>query len=137
MSYPGAARRGASVSRSDGGVTDRTFSRASRLRTRKLFLEIYERGQRVNGKYFVVFGMPGTTSRTRLGITATKKFGNAVARNRVKRVVRDIFRNNRGASDAPLDLVVNVKLGARDQGYGDLATELIARLGDLRRRLRP
>jgi ribonuclease P protein component len=137
LSYPGAARRGASVSRSDRGGADRTFSRASRLCSRKLFLEIYERGQRVNGQHFVVFGLPGATARTRLGITATKKFGHAVARNRVKRIVREIFRNNRGDADLPIDLVVNVKAAAREQEYLRLAADLTARLNELRRKLRP
>lgn len=136
MSYPGAARRGASVSRSDRGSLDRTLSRASRLCSRRLFLDIYERGQRVNGQHFVLFGLPGTTTCSRLGITATKKFGHAVARNRIKRVVREIVRNNRGAADAPIDLVVNVKSAARDQEYQRLAADLTARLAELRRRLR-
>ena len=94
MSCPGAARRGGSVSRSDGGE-DRTFSRASRLRSRKLFLDIYRRGLRVSGTHVVVFALPGATERSRLGITATKKLGHAVARNRVKRIIREIFRHRR------------------------------------------
>lgn len=136
MSYPGAARRGASVSRSDRGSADRTFPRASRLCSRRLFLEIYERGQRVNGQHFVLFGLPGTTPCSRLGITATKKFGHAVARNRIKRVVREIVRNSRGDHDAPIDVVVNIKAAARDQEYERLAADLTARLAELRRRLR-
>lgn len=135
MSYPGAARKGASVSHSDRGGGDRTFPRASRLCSRRLFLEIYERGQRVNGRHFVLFGLPGATSRTRLGITATKKFGQAVARNRVKRVVREIFRTSRGDADAPVDLVVNVKATAREQDYARLEADLLARLAELRRKL--
>jgi ribonuclease P protein component len=71
-----------------------------------------------------------------LGITATKKFGHAVARNRIKRVVRDIFRNSRAPADVPVDLVVNVKAAARAQEYARLAADLTARLGDLRRKLR-
>jgi ribonuclease P protein component len=90
----------------------------------------------VNGQHFVVFGLPGTTRCSRLGITATKKFGHAVARNRIKRVIREIVRNNRGEADAPIDLVVNVKAAARDQRYDRLAADLMSRLDELRRRLR-
>ena len=135
MSLPGAARRGASVSRSDDGGTDRTLARASRLRARKLFLEVYERGHRVHGSFFVVFGLPGATPTSRLGITATKKFGHAVARNRIKRVVREIFRKNRTVPASPLDVVVNVKMGAREQSYDRLEADLASRLRELRRRL--
>ena len=135
MSCPGAAQRGASVSRSDDGGTDRTFARASRLRARKLFLEVYERGHRVHSPFFVLFGLPGATPTSRLGITATKKFGHAVARNRIKRVVREIFRKNRGLATSPVDIVVNVKMGARQQSYDRLEADLVSRLRELRRRL--
>jgi ribonuclease P protein component len=135
VSCPGAAQRGASVSRSDQGGTDRTFARASRLRARKLFLEVYERGHRVHTSFFILFGLTGATPRSRLGITATKKFGHAVARNRIKRVVREIFRKNRDTTASPVDLVVNVKVGAREQSYDRLEADLISRLHELRRRL--
>jgi ribonuclease P protein component len=132
---PGAAPRGASVSRSDDDGTDRTFSRASRLRARKLYLEVYENGHRVHGTYFVLFGLPGGTPKSRLGITATKKFGHAVARNRIKRVVREAFRNNRGLAASPIDLVVNVKMGAGEQSYDRLEADFTSRFRELARRL--
>jgi ribonuclease P protein component len=137
VSCPGAAQRGASVSRSDEGGTDRTLSRASRLRARKLFLEVYERGHRVHGSFFVLFGLKGATPRSRLGITATKKFGHAVARNRIKRVVREIFRKNRVTTSPPVDVVVNVKMSAREQSFDRLEADLTSRLRELGRRLGP
>jgi ribonuclease P protein component len=135
VSCPGAARRGASVSRSDDGSADRTFARASRLRARKLFLDVYERGCRVHSSYFVVFGLKGAAPMSRLGITATKKFGHAVARNRIKRVVREIFRKNRDLSAPPVDVVVNVKISAREPSYDRLEADLVPRLRELCRRL--
>jgi ribonuclease P protein component len=136
LSYPGAARKGVSVSHSDRGGADRTFPRASRLCSRRLFLEIYERGQRASSQFFAVFGLPGVTDRSRLGITATKKFGHAVARNRIKRQVREIFRNHRAAAERPMDVVVNVKAAAREQDYARLQADLIARFADLRRKIK-
>jgi len=135
LSYPGAARRGASVSRSDGGE-DRTFSRASRLRSRKLFLDIYRRGLRVSGQHVVVFAVAGATGQSRLGITATKKLGHAVERNRVKRIIREIFRQRRYVAGGPLDLVVNVKPTARDRSHAQLAADLTGRFEELARRFR-
>jgi len=136
VSLPGVARRGASVSRSDDDGADRTFARASRLRARKRFLEVYELGQRVHSSYFVLFGVRGETATSRLGITATKKFGPAVARNRIKRVVREIFRNHRSIVASPVDVVVNVKMSARLESYVRLEADFAARLGELARRLR-
>jgi ribonuclease P protein component len=135
VSCPGAARRGASASRSDDRGTDRTFARASRLRARNLFLDVYERGHRVHSPYFVLFGLKGAAPRSRLGITATKKFGHAVARNRIKRIIREIFRNIPDSTASPVDLVVNVKTTARGQSYDRLEADLTSRLRELRRRL--
>jgi ribonuclease P protein component len=135
VSCLGAAPRDASVSRSDEVGVDRTFARASRLRTRKSFLDLYERGTRVRSAFFVLFGLPGVNPRSRLGITATKKFGHAVARNRIKRLVREIFRRNRGITETSIDVVVNVKTDARLQPYERLEADLTLRLRELRTRL--
>jgi ribonuclease P protein component len=134
LSCPGAARRDASVSRSDDAA-HRTFPRASRLRARTLYLGVYDRGQRVHSTYFVLFGLRGATEISRLGITATKKFGHAVARNRIKRVVREIFRNHRADLTTPIDVVVNVRSNAKDQPYARLEADLVPRLCELCRRL--
>jgi len=83
----------------------------------------------------VLFAVRGTTSRSRLGITVTKKYGNAVARNRVKRQVREIFRRHRGDESSPIDLVVNVRSVAADQSFGRLETDLVGRLRAIERKV--
>jgi ribonuclease P protein component len=45
-------------------------------------------------------------STIRLGLTVSKKMGNAVARNRIKRVVREYFRLHQYDFEMPLDIVV-------------------------------
>ena len=52
----------------------------------------------------------GDGGRTRLGITVTRKVGNAVRRNRIKRLVREWFRQ-RGDGFGACDLVVIAKRG--------------------------
>ena len=54
----------------------------------------------------------------------TRKFGGAVLRNRSKRIVREIFRRNKGAFGASCDFVVNVRTGALARGYQALEREL-------------
>ncbi|MFO8111720.1 MAG: ribonuclease P protein component, partial [Desulfosalsimonadaceae bacterium] len=50
--------------------------------------------------------------RSRLGVTVTKKVGNAVIRNRLKRIVREYFRRNRSRMKGSLDINVIVKQSA-------------------------
>jgi ribonuclease P protein component len=55
--------------------------------------------------------MPNSLDRDRLGIIASRRMGDAVARNRAKRMLRDIFRRQEPGTAAarglrPLDLVV-------------------------------
>ena len=58
-------------------------------------------------KSFTVFGLPNSAGTCRLGITVTRKVGNAVRRNRIKRRLRDVFRRNQMHLAPNLDLVVN------------------------------
>jgi len=81
-----------------------------------------------------VFAVAGATGRSRLGITATKKLGHAAERNRVKRIIREVFRQRRHETGGPLDLVVNVKPTARDRSHAQLAADLSGRLAELARR---
>ncbi len=49
---------------------------------------------------------PNRLSYSRLGIVVTKREGNAVFRNRTKRVIREAFRNNKNLINPPSDLIV-------------------------------
>ncbi len=83
-----------------------------------------------------MFGVASPEAGPRLGITATKKFGPAVARNRIKRVVREIFRHHRDELTQSVDIVVNVKAAAREQTKVRLESDLSAAMRELSRRLR-
>ncbi len=48
-------------------------------------------------------------TNVRLGIAASKKVGSAVVRNRIKRLVREVFRQNQSRISSDLDVVVVAK----------------------------
>jgi ribonuclease P protein component len=58
------------------------------------FLNLYRKGRYIVSKYVVVYFKKNNLSYNRLGITAGKKVGNAVHRNRAKRVIRQAYREN-------------------------------------------
>ena len=78
---------------------------AERVHRRAEFQEVYARGVRNHGRFsttFVLVRRAGNPAR--LGIAATKKLGNAVQRNRAKRLIREVFRRNK--IGAGYDIVV-------------------------------
>lgn len=76
------------------------------LNDNKDFLNLYKRGRYISSKYSVIYIRPNGKPYNRLGITAGKKTGNAVCRNRAKRVIRVAYR--RFEIDLPLgiDIVI-------------------------------
>jgi len=58
-----------------------------------------------------------------------------VARNRIKRVVREIFRKNRSIAASPIDVVINVKMSAREESYDRLEADFASHLRELTLRL--
>jgi len=63
-------------------------------------------------------------SMRRLGLTVGKKTGNAVARNRIKRLLREYFRHNKARFPDSNDIVISAKTGAAQLDYTALCQEL-------------
>lgn len=66
-----------------------------RLRRRPEFLHVQDGGQKLHGRYlFAVWKPTSPDAPGRVGFTVTKKIGNAVVRNRIRRVLREWLRTN-------------------------------------------
>lgn len=111
------------------------FGPEERIRRRAEFQQVYERGARLHGRFSTVFILPNELSIGRLGIAATRKLGGAVARNRAKRLIREVFRRNKIA--AGFDVVVVPKRELLDASLTALEAEYRHHLERaLRRRVR-
>ena len=84
------------------------FPRQRRIRKRREFSSVFDRGQRIHGRFFTFLLLQTTLDRSRLGIVASRKIGGAVQRNRAKRLIREMFRTEvrLSATVAAIDLVV-------------------------------
>ena len=101
------------------------FPRSRHVRKRAEFLAVQSRGARVTTPHFVLLlaPHPGPPRASRLGITASRQVGNAIARNRAKRLVRETFRRAGDLLPDGVDLVVIVRAGADALGLAAVTAE--------------
>jgi ribonuclease P protein component len=81
-------------------------------------------GCKLHTPHFILLRLENSGSCCRLGLTVSRKIGNAVQRNRVKRLLRDFFRNNQHLFDKSVDLSVVAKKGAADLSAKQIFSEL-------------
>lgn len=93
------------------GRADRGFPAAARVRRRSEFEELYARGGKLVEARLVAFVGPAADGRSRLGLSVSRKVGDAPQRNRVKRVLREAFRQLAADWPEPLDLVLVARPG--------------------------
>lgn len=98
------------------------FRRADRILSSRDFRHVMEAGKRVTSESFVVVIAPRRKdidekpegNRRRLGITVSKRVGNAATRNRVKRHIREWFRHAREGLPKGFDIVVIARRAVQD-----------------------
>jgi ribonuclease P protein component len=105
---------------------DARFSKTERLRKRREYLAVQRRGKRFVTGLFVLLWAPGPCPWPRLGITASRKVGGAVARNRAKRLVREAFRRNKERLPPRTDLVIIASPTLPRAPYADVERALLA-----------
>ena len=79
----------------------------------------------MGSKSLTLYGLPNQLDHCRLGVTASRKIGGAVRRNRVKRVLRQIFRANRESLSPALDVVINAHRSIHERTTVELEDEFL------------
>lgn len=125
-----------------------TLPRSARVRSRKDFTRIFNLRLRASDQWITLYAAPRESETAgdgvsgppqwgegaRLGISVGRRVGNAVRRNRVKRLVREAFRRLRHELPAGMDCVVVPRPGPEptlpdlQQSIRDLARRLERRL---------
>lgn len=94
------------------GNLDERLSRASRIRRQQDFDRVYRSGFFAADQVLVIRAVPNGKNQSRLGLAISRKVGNAVVRNRWKRMIREVFRRNPDRYRLGLDLVIRPRKGA-------------------------
>jgi len=88
-----------------------TFTKKDRLTHPQEFRHVMKNGKRCGNRYFTAYACQNNLENCRLGITVSKKVGKAAKRNRIKRVVREYFRQNRQQFNNFWDINIIAKKG--------------------------
>ena len=99
------------------------FPRHERLLKRSDFLRISRQGNKVQTADFIILWTESSHHVVRIGITVSGKVGNAVTRNRLKRFIRECYRQNKDLF-APADYSIIARQGAARLGFSEVCREL-------------
>jgi ribonuclease P protein component len=92
-------------------IHDYSFPKQARILRRSEFLYIARRGKRYSTQYFIILIASNAKNQTRLGITVSKKIGNAVKRNYLKRRIREFFRLHKYQLPESTDILIVARKG--------------------------
>ena len=97
-----------------------TYPKHEHLRSRGEFGAIYRDGRKRVGRRFVSFVARREGGQGRkFGVVVSRRVGNAVVRNRVKRLVREVYRTHRARLADDVHLVIVARQGADSLGFSD------------------
>ena len=99
-----------------------------RLTDSSEFERVYRRGTAYRGKLFSVHAFPNELGTLRLGLSVSKKVGNAVVRNPLRRRLREIFASLAPEPGSDLDLVVSARPRAKEASFEELRAEFFKAL---------
>lgn len=101
------------------------FTRDSRLRKRPEFIKVFRQGKRYIGAGIYIYYLANDLGRSRIGLDVGRKAGNAVKRNRYKRLLREVFRRHGFCLAMDLDMVIRVSPGANAMEYRNILRDFL------------
>lgn len=96
------------------------FKKKDKILKRREFLQLKRCGKRIQDRNFIIIYSDGRYEKNRIGITVSKKLGNAVKRNKIKRLIRENFRMNRDKIAEFMDINVIAKKKA-----GEISADMV------------
>jgi ribonuclease P protein component len=103
------------------------FPKAARILKRPEFIRLSRSGSKIQNNHFIFLYSRSCKEHSRIGITVSRKVGNAVLRNRIKRLVRENFRRMRPMMAGAWDVNIIAKKNSSHLSYNEVGS-LLAQL---------
>ncbi len=116
-------------------MPDHTFPQHVRLKTPAQFKAVYDRKRSVSDGVLVVYVAANGLPHPRVGLSVSRKVGNAVVRNRWKRLLREAYRLNRHALPPGLDFILIPRSGQTEPTLEAVIASLLKLAADAARRV--
>ncbi len=100
------------------------MNKKNRLRKNMEFKKVYKSGKNYWNRNLILYVKKNGLEETRIGISITKKVGNAVTRNKLKRRIRELNRENLNDIKKGYDLIIIPKKNAVDLSFKELESAI-------------
>ena len=122
MLSPEEGLKAVSVSQSN----DQRLRKTERLKKKNEFEKVFRQGRKLTGKFVALHYIYNGEDQRRVGVTVSKRVDKrAVARNRLKRRFREIFRTNKEHFPSGFDYVLRALPKSLEAEYGELIYEIL------------
>ncbi|MGZ9814370.1 ribonuclease P protein component [Streptococcus sp. V913] len=96
-----------------------------RVKREKDFKAIFKDGTSFANRKFVVYQLENQQNHFRVGLSVSKKLGNAVTRNQIKRRIRHILQSVKGSLVEHVDFIVIARKGVETLEYAEMEKNLL------------
>ena len=97
-----------------------------RIKSKIEFEDIIKNGKKIGNSFFVIYYKDRKKLFSRFGVSLSKKFGNAVVRNKYKRILREIIRINQKKFKNSYDYIIIMKKSCFDLNYKMIEEKLLS-----------
>lgn len=97
----------------------------SRLRNNRDFQRVYRKGRNFWNRLVVLYTLPNGQDCSRIGFSITKKYGNSVERNRIRRQMKEIYRLNCYRVKKGYDIVFIPKWPVKNATYTEIEDAML------------
>jgi len=101
------------------------LKKSFRVKREKDFKAIFKDGTSFANRKFVVYQLENQQNHFRVGLSVSKKLGNAVTRNQIKRRIRHILQSVKGSLVEHVDFVVIARKGVETLDYAEMEKNLL------------